>query len=163
MPALWPALTVLQPFATALVLGFKPDENREWPPSPVALKPSQWLAIHAGKRLYPWSSRSSERYYQDLWLDAQRRADPPATRPIFHQLPRSAIVGAVRLVGTRTPEQAANPWATGPVCWHFDAAFVLREPVEAKGRLGIWKLDDPKAIDALNAGLEVWTATRPAA
>lgn len=152
-PAFWPAVTVLQPFAHALVVGVKPDENRTWDPSPVALRKGQWIAIHAGKRRYPFSSKASERHVFELWRDA-RGMDPLP----FVGLPTSAVVGACRFAGVRTPEEAANPWAIGPRCWHFDAAFVLRDPFPCNGALGIWKLTDHRVLDALEVGLVVWRA-----
>lgn len=157
----WPTLTVYQPYASALVtapadtpaeaLGrvpaVKQDENRTWGPSSRVLAVGDWLAVHAGARLFPGADRL------DFIMTLYGR--PPIWRecPVFDQLPVGAVIGAVRFAGTRTPEQAANPWATGPVCWHFDRAFALAQPIAAKGLQQVWRLRDPVAIAALRDGV----------
>ena len=47
----FPVLSVQEPWASLIVGGWKPMENRTWPPSPSQLRPGDWLCVHASKKL----------------------------------------------------------------------------------------------------------------
>ena len=116
------ALTVAQPFASAIVAGGK-NENRSWYPPAWAV--GSWLALHAsGKRDHP------------LWPDYAHLWRPP--RP----LQRSAIVGIARLVSVWAPGEADDdPWIVpGCVLWEFGQRVALAEPIHCNGALGLWRL-----------------------
>lgn len=118
------ALTVWQPWSSAIVLGHKGVENRTWAP-PGSLVGS-WIAIHAGQRV------------DDAEAFAFCRArgfEPPA------DLPRSAIVGVARLAGV--VESSSDPWFVGPIGWCFDIAVAI-EPVPCRGARKLWTV--PGAI-----------------
>jgi hypothetical protein len=129
------ALTVLQPFASALCAAVKPVENRTWPPGN-QLHIGEWLAIHAGKR---WID------YQKEWL-RKNWSDAPLLSESF---PRGVIIGACRYNGIAGPieqaqaEEKLGPWAFGPYCWRFDAAVAFHPDkyIVATGRQGLWNLD----------------------
>lgn len=130
------ALTVLQPFASALVRGVKPVENRTWPPPP-SLKLGEWLVIHAGKKVID---------YHRPWLN-ERWAE--VSTGFKEGFPRGVIIGACRYNGVSGPiptakaEQLYGPWAFGPYCWRFDAfvAFPEKQHIPAIGKQGLWSLD----------------------
>ncbi len=137
------ALTVLQPFATALVReGRKRVENRPRPfPSTVPLP--AWVAIHAGARPFP-----------DVWVAeaAMLRLGPEA---IDRVLPMRRVVGAVRFVRSvsladwlERPWRASrckqdDPWASGPWCWARDLCVEIEDAPEIRGALGLWTLTGP--------------------
>lgn len=126
------ALTVLQPFATALVReGMKRVENRnrDWPrtvPLPA------WVAIHAGARMFPdvWAAEASA-----------RRLGPEAVDRV---LPMRRVVGAVRFVRSVSVVDCwdhDDPWASGPYCWVRDLCVEIEDAPEIRGSLGLWSLN----------------------
>ena len=120
MPLL--ALTIKQPFASAILAGAKKIENRTWSP-PSALV-GQWFAIHAAadRRDHPGWARVGH-----LWR-------PP------DDLPRGAILGLVRLVAVHLPGQHQTPWSL-PDCFGWELADPeIWDPVAATGRLGLWRV-----------------------
>ena len=134
------ALTVLQPFATALCRkGQKRVENRnrDWPrtvPLPA------WVAIHAGRRVHP---------NEDAGLDALIRLGAP-TGPLGTPgrdtartvLPMGRVVGAVRFVRSVSvvDHDHDDPWAFGPYCWVRDLCVEIEDAPEVRGSLGLWSL-----------------------
>lgn len=129
------ALTVIQPFASALVtprpggtLPWKLCENRVWTPPSGRL--DDWIAIHAGAaRYHPLGAA-----HRDLWPE-------PAL------LTRSAVVGLVRFGAPRRySEVAGEPWTIAPPegregwCWPALECLPLSEPVPCLGALGLWTL-----------------------
>ena len=74
------AVTVLQPYASAIAAGVKPWENR---PRPIRLDDGPiWLALHAGLKLYP-SAEIYQRAYRKsgMWPDAPDLAALPMGAP----------------------------------------------------------------------------------
>lgn len=137
------ALTVLQPFATALVReGQKRVENRPMPfPSTVPLP--AWVAIHAGARPFP-----------DVWIAkaAMRRLGPGAVDRV---LPMRRVVGAVRFVRSATfaPDFLKDPWASGPYCWVRDLCVEVEDAPEVRGSLGLWSLNGYTDLALIRAAI----------
>lgn len=122
------ALSVHQPWASALVAGPKDVENRPW--RPTWLPPDGlWLAIHATKR--PIDGRDLDAV-RSLWPAARQRA----------HWPTGAILGLVhvdRVVDLRAePHALRSPWAVGPLCWHVDRRIALEDPLPCRGQQGLW-------------------------
>ena len=105
------ALTVRQPWASAIIWAGKDVENRSRPSS---CRGRLW--IHAGLRL--------------------EAADVlPAGTPV----PRGAIIGYVTLTGC--VQGSASPWAIpGYWHWQLADPVALAEPIPARGALGLWQL-----------------------
>jgi len=122
------ALTLWQPWATALAQGPKDVENRGWQP---AWMPADglWLAIHAAKRAMAGEDLA---FVRGLWPEARRRSE----------WPRGAIVGLVhvdRVIDLRRPPEGwSSPWAVGPMCWHVDQRIALEDPLPCRGQQGLW-------------------------
>ena len=134
------ALTLRQPYASAIVEGPKRVENRPWPvPSTVPLPAI--IAVHAGAAAWPTAP------VRQLWPDC-----PPAA-----QLPRRAILGAMRVVRVSNHHRGQDPalrspWATGPYCWVIDRVWTLPAPLPVlRGHLGLWHLAkvSPEAAEVL--------------
>lgn len=133
------ALTVIQPFASALITPrpgtstpWKRWENRTWTPK---IDTGEWIAIHSGARRYHPLGAS----HRTLWPE-------PA------ELPCSAIVGLVRFGAPRPyREVAGEPWTIAPPegregwCWPAVQCWPLATPVACAGALGLWTL--PEAIE----------------
>lgn len=137
------AITIDQPFASAIASGEKRVENRYWCPSHRG-----WLAIHAGR--------------------TTRRFEPgdkpePLTGLRQSQMPFGAVVAVARLVaclpvdavraGRVPPGLAAwlpgHPHAKGPQCWVLDPVWRLNEPVKASGQQGLWAWTPPVPVEQL--------------
>jgi len=130
-----PILTVLQPYASALVIGPKPGENRGWKPHTIR---GGLLLIHAAVRMYPGVTRG------DFALPlpgAGGKAMWPEC-PRFEKLPMGGIIGAVRISEFRPvpsdlyPE---DPWLCGPWAWMVGARLPLLKPVRCKGFQKLWR------------------------
>lgn len=115
------ALTLHQPWASLIVRGFKPIENRGWAPNG-ALRPGQWFAIHAGKT------------WDDECAAFARELGVPES--FFNEARiESAIVGVARFDGVTTA--SADPWFFGPVGWMLGGAVAI-EPVPCRGWQKLW-------------------------
>jgi hypothetical protein len=121
-------LTVRDPWAFLLVTGAKPIENRTWPTNYRGL-----LWIHAAVNFD----------YPDFdWCRANGIRVPHPD-----QLP-GGIIGQVEVidcvpVGSLPPNLAGHWSAEGPICWLVRNAVRLPEPVECRGRLGLWRFRGP--------------------
>ncbi len=144
----WQAITVRQPFASAIAIGGKPLENRSWK-FPGTIELPRYIAIHAGRELYDLSAEGARELMQ-LWPGLpQDEAD----------LPMSAIVGIVKVIRTSNLAEArtwcANNgiderWAVGPCCWMMPRRIALKTPIPYKGAQGLWPVRDAAAIAALD-------------
>jgi hypothetical protein len=132
------ALSIMQPWAGAIVHGLKRIENRTW--RPFQLKDGPFaIWIHASAK-----------------PDAEAIVHPPLALLRFGQaadgvrfaspawgLTCGAIIGAavvedVRNGLDRLPEGQEEWWA-GPLAWVLRDVVALREPVRASGRLSLWR------------------------
>ena len=127
------ALSVRQPFAWAIMEGWKDIENRSWP-----TKRRGTIALHASGNL----TRS------EYELFVQKRATRDRTIPDFEDLPRGAILGLVDIVDC--VEKSRSQWFTGPFGFVLDNPRKLPEPIVCNGALSFWRVPDDIAakIDA---------------
>lgn len=127
------ALTILQPYASAIMAGVKPVENRSWRPPQHAIGQRLW--IHAGK------SRSMMgpfllREVKALWPEA----------PAADEYPMGVVLGSVLLAGVdRLSARGECPWSCGPWCWLLEDPQPI-EPVAVRGYQGLWEID-PQVIE----------------
>lgn len=160
------ALTVRQPFATALVRGMKPVENRTWdfprwgasdrygvagavgPHAPGREVEPTWIAVHAGQ--------------------VERALDAPQHVVVaLQEEVRGAVLGAVLIdwTGPRIEyglRYGSLSWATGPRCWHVARAVELHEPIAVpRGSLGLWRLPDEVAAQLHSIGARPTTRQEP--
>jgi hypothetical protein len=139
-------LTVKQPWATAIIKGWKTVENRSWAP------PSALL----GKRIAIHSSASERR--QDFEDDCAFVRDTIGEMVDLDALamPRGAILGTVKLVEvvTEPTEQERSrggarevghlaPWFFGPLGWVLSEPEEFEKPVYTRGALGLWEWRGP--------------------
>lgn len=132
------ALTIQQPWAWAIVAGWKPVENRVWT---TAYRGP--LAIHAGQT------------YDGDGEDLIRATIPHQDWPDFGALPRGAVIGMATISGICSRFLSADP----PICgcdpawqqpglyhWAVGDSRWLREPVACRGRQRLW--DVPAGVRA---------------
>lgn len=139
------ALTIWQPWASAIALGHKLVENRDWPPPPALL--GQLIAIHAAKR---------EPDIEDFVTVCRRLG-----LPTMHCRPRTPggielmkridasfgkVIGVARVVDV--VESAANlpheqrRWFVGRYGWVLGDVQLLDQPVPCRGLQKLWTLPD---------------------
>lgn len=138
-------ISLLQPYASAIVSGPKRVENR--PRSLFQVPPGGiWVGIHASKGWWDvdWS----------LW-----RREWASSSMLKSDYPRGCVVGVAHFSGVRTFHEAVpvdlivaelGRWAFGPVCYLIDDARALPTPIPAKGALGLWR-PQPDVAAALAA------------
>lgn len=120
------AITIWQPWAWAIVEGYKDLENRTW--LPPKRRCGQPVAIHAGAR--PDS--------RDAW---EAVASIVGSCP--DDLPRGAIVGVATI--THAVTDSDSPWFSGHYGWVLADARPLARPVRCKGAQGFWRVPDEAA------------------
>jgi hypothetical protein len=134
------ALTVKQPWASAIAMGAKPLENR---PKHMGIPADgEWIAIHAG---LGWHEMA-DRVYQ-LAPDLPARADLPFGR---------IVALAYLLPGVPLEQVAASPWALGPLCIPVVQVAPLLDPVPATGALGLWKVPPEVQVQIRLADMDQW-------
>lgn len=119
------ALTLRQPWATAVRDLGKRVENRSWqPPEHVV---GQIIAIHAGKT---FDERGAD------WI-AARTGRMTTTRNV----PMGAVVALARLAQVVTKGAPEDFWFSGPYGWYFDDVIEL-DPIPCGGRRQLWALPE---------------------
>jgi len=134
------AITLTQPWATLVAIGWKKYESRSW-----RTAYHGWLAIHAAKG-FPKTCRALC-YRQPFALAL---ANAGFQNP--DGLPRGQVIAIVRLIDCVstdlwTPPKHSNEYDFGdysPGRWAWKLEGVQRiDPLEVKGALGIWQLPSP--------------------
>lgn len=143
------ALTVWEPWATAIALGWKPVENRTWP-----TKHRGALAIHASKRP-PDNSDINEVLdiiygvgASDVRPDtfAQRRSEfcTLLERHLGKVLAVVDVTGMLRNYveagEALKTHRFGDDFYTGDIGWHVENPRRLSEPVACRGAQGLWEL-----------------------
>lgn len=123
------ALSLTQPWATAIALGVKQYETRSWSTSFRGV-----IAIHASKGFPKWA-----REFASMELTLGRL---PA------RLPLGAIVAVARIVGVFRVEEVApqvsaierlyGDYSAGRYAWQLGDVRALIEPVACVGALSLW-------------------------
>ena len=123
------ALSLWQPWASAIALGRKSIETRSW-----ATKHRGRLAIHAAKR---WT-REEREFVVEMGMAGQ-------------SFPRGVIVALCTLDTIRAtdlpdypPEGEEARWgnyAPGRAAWHLSNIVALPKPIACVGRQSLWALD----------------------
>lgn len=134
------AISLLQPWAWAILYAGKDIENRTWDLSPA------WR----GKRVMLHASKQVPRSYYESSADTIRRLVPSARVPKQGEIPMGALVGAVTFTGSIRPLEFCLG-STGE--WHFPDQFgwrvadpvALAEPVTCRGALGFWRVPEDVA------------------
>lgn len=126
------ALTVMQPYASAIIHWGKSLENRSWRPPLSAV----------GERIAITASAKRPGLY-----DVQHALSLAAPGTVADRLPLGVVVGTVIVLGhVATPDQArgwvgdAAVWWCGPLAWVLGEPRPLKRPVPCKGALGLWTL-----------------------
>jgi hypothetical protein len=157
------AISLWQPWASAVALGIKTIESRSWPAS----HSIRWLLIHAAKRRSRPQRIIFEGWLHDHW-SAPYWAQAGYTR--WDQLPFGAMVAGVRLgkvwqvpitesqdsaVGVH--QRTLGDYRPGRWAWPLDVLGRIEPPIPWRGRQGIFRVSLPE-----NLGREENTAVAEA-
>lgn len=126
-----PCLSLWQPWASAMMIGFKSNETRHWPTNYRGP-----LLIHAAKRKV---DRESKDYYHSYFSADQ-----------WDSMPFGAIVGLVELIDCVRTETLSYDFADdefqfgnyepGRFAWRCKLIAALETPIPYKGMQGIFKV-----------------------
>ena len=151
-------LTVHQPYAYLLARGWKPLENRDWPPWPSMR--DGWVAIHAGLKF-------DNDEVVEIWNELHRQGLfrwPAGEAPLTTADLRAQcghILGVGRIA--RVVEDRTSPWrTTDRYGWVFDPMVRLSTPVKHTGGQGLWTVE-PKALAKVRAGWRAASRSRATA
>lgn len=147
------ALTLHQPWASAIVAGLKRHETRSW-----ATSYRGPLAIHAGKSLPAYARE----FIEETRADGIALPDP---------MPLGAVVCIAELVACHRTEArwadigareaAWGDWSDGRFAWELANVRVLTPPIPARGAQGLWEWSEvPSGLVIVQPGL-FDAATRP--
>lgn len=145
------ALTIRQPWASLMALGYKRMETRSWD-----TKVRGRVAIHAGLAMpcqrgetIAVGDFTVERDLSGLLLRGPRLAWP-------YRLPLGAVVAVGELFQTRRTdsiehspddlERALGDHSPGRWAWSITSMSPLRRPITATGRLGWWEWELPADV-----------------
>ena len=137
------AISLWQPWASAIALGLKTYETRHW-----ATSPKPCLAIHAAKR---WTG--DERHFSAVM--AQVHDTPALEAP-----PLGAVVAVCDLTACLRTEDVRNKlsareldfgnYGEGRFAWQLTNIVALKEPVPYTGRQGFFEIDDDTSARILD-------------
>jgi len=143
------AISLWQPWASAIALGIKSVETRHW-----ATRYTGPIAIHAAKR----------------WTTAEREfaAVERALGRLPARLPLGAIVATARLMGCRfthdvrhqlgTIERLYGDYSDGRYAWFLTDVVALDEPIGYRGAQGLFNVPDELLQAAQNVSVEQLSA-----
>ena len=144
LPPIVKAITVRQPFASAIVAGVKTVENRTWRTS------------HRGPLLVHAAAGSElPTVAPNVVAALERHARAIGDRP------RGVIIGIVTLVDVvrvSGGEVEDDEWAVGPWCWVLRDAIRFADPVPYRGALSLFGVGREVFGSTLNQSTYPWRA-----
>ncbi len=134
-------LSLLQPWASLVALGEKQIETRSWKTDYRGP-----LLIHASKGWQAWQAQLTRD--APFWMPFSLGSTPKELLPWNA---RGVILCQVFLVdclrvedvkcGLSEKERAFGDYTDGRFAWMFEDLTPLKEPIPAKGSLGLWEFD----------------------
>jgi hypothetical protein len=155
------AISLWQPWATAIVLGLKTVETRGW-----STKYRGPIAIHAAKT----KAGREMNFSIDTWWEENLHAGDykifkAAGYDTWQQLPFGAVVAVARLSDARrveelSPGKIEARWgdyapSRGRFCWELDNIIPLKIPIPARGRQRLWEWDATGLLESLAMATEI--------
>lgn len=145
------AVSLIQPYASAVPLGLKRIETRSWRThyrGPIAIHASKTMPCRLGETL-EIGTVTVERDRGGLLLRGPELAWP-------YRLPQGAIVALANLYEVRptdsiecAPADDERPWgdySAGRFAWCLNCVERLRTPIPAAGSLGLWDWTPPEGL-----------------
>jgi hypothetical protein len=136
------ALSLTQPYATAIAIGIKQWETRSWPTS---FRGD--ICIHAAKNFPRWAKDFAR---TELTL-----------RRLPNRIPLGGIICIAELTECRETyplaqemtaiERLYGDWSEGRYAFKLENVRVLAEPIPARGALGFWAVPWEEAVQVMRA------------
>jgi len=134
------ALSIKQPWASLIVLGYKDIENRTWP-LPSYMK-GQRIYIHASSTPDRISNvdllRLREILSVETWVSVREMLYDKRGRK--RPWPLGSIVGEVTIVDCITHSDNDRDWFTGPYGFILADPESYEKPIPYRGRLGFFEV-----------------------
>lgn len=142
------AVTLTEPWASAIAAGLKRVETRKFPSRYRGL-----LAVHAASRVPAevLAEVDEPGALRDL---VARLLDAPVSRDWPDRLPRGRVVAVAELVSILRAEEARErlspaevalgDYADGRYAWMLGGVWRVRDPFLWRGNLGLWTLPDKR-------------------
>lgn len=147
------AISLLQPWASLVVMGAKKIETRSW-----NTKYRGEILMHASKRKDD-RGRSMAKYAPEFYNALQTEVEFNG----FDDLPFGAIIGKVNITDTvliqtlfhqiivapedlSESEKAFGDYRDGRYAWMLSDPVQFKNPIPAKGSLSIWEFNEQLAI-----------------
>lgn len=141
------ALTIWQPWATAIAVGYKKYETRSW-----GTEYRGKIAIHAGsKKPYVSDNTFVNMFTCDISIGIETRSKKAVLCDscTYHELPLGAIVAIADLVDCieiteefvsrlSIQEKAFGDFTVGRYAWQLENIKMLKEPIKEKGHQRLW-------------------------
>jgi len=130
------AISIQQPWAWAIVQGYKKIENRSWD-----TKHRGPILIHAGIKV----DRDGLDFVFETIAEQTGRSIAGLVKDYKHQTWLGGIGGVADITDTirREPGRDYNdPWFFGPVGLVLENANALPDPIPLKGKLGLFNVPD---------------------
>lgn len=160
-------LSLLQPWATLVVIGAKKIETRSW-----NTKYRGDLLIHASKN----KKIASEIIYTYPFNKVLTEHFKHVREPDINDLPFGAIIGKAQITDTcetelhnalnyawgdyviTDEERAFGDYSPNRYCWLLKNAVEFKNPIKAKGSLSLWEHNDlhEEEIICPECGLQQW-------
>jgi hypothetical protein len=121
------ALSIRQPWAYVVAIGWKDIENRDWRKPNPGLNFRGPIAIHASSGM----TRHEYEHAADFINRTGFQAPPP------HELARGAIIGTADIIDI--VKQSDSPWFFGRLGLVMANARMLEQPIPCSGALGYFK------------------------
>jgi hypothetical protein len=145
-------ITLLDPWATLVSLLEKGYETRKW-----RTKYRGPIAIHVSASIRPWHMDLS---FKEPFRTALASTFTPDGKGRRLQLGKIiAVANLVEIVPTQeiapklsAKELAFGDFSPGRWAWRLDDLHQIVTPVPAKGKLGLWEIDDRLIGEVLNDG-----------
>ncbi len=126
------ALTLTQPWATAIAMGYKPDETRSW-----RTNYRGRLAIHAAKGFPKWAKEfAAEELAYGRLVNPLPVSVVLCTATLVDCVPTQERVLDISSLAKRYGDYSWGRWA-----WLLSDIEVLPRPIITKGALGLWEWD----------------------
>ena len=138
------AITIHQPWASLIILGFKELETRGWDTNYRGE-----IAIHAGKKIIPFNE-----IFGELSIAQQKTIMDKICREYgtYEQLPTGVILGTAQLTKTyRTEviadclfssEKACGDFTPGRYAWRLSDINKYVKPIPARGLQRLWNWEE---------------------
>jgi hypothetical protein len=142
-------ISLWQPYASLLVLGFKLIETRPYP-CPPALVGTR-LGIASTKQIKPeqkalFADAAFQGYYKETGLPGSLEEMPNGFLMGSVLIHSSDLITEEDLDDVTDEEQKFGDWRLGRYAWRTRAPEALKEPIPVMGQQGIWTLPDAKIL-----------------